>query len=363
MTLLVLYLLLAIGVSFVCSIAEAVILSVRPLYVARTVKEGRRGAKTLKRLRDNPDRPLAAILTANTIAHTVGAAGVGAQAAAVFGNQYLGLVSAVLTLLILILSEIIPKTLGAAYWKELALFMGLVIHGMTLGLYPLVWLSEKLTRLFSRGGREGPTFSREELAAMAEIGAQEGALETKEQAIVSNLLKLNRLTVRDVMTPRPVVFAAPRETTVGDHFEAHADVPFSRLPTYGENVDNVTGYVLKSDILLAQARDQFDRKLAEFERELPVVPDRIKVSALFDQLMHAKSHLALVVDEHGTVQGLVTQEDVLETLIGLEIMDELDTVEDLRSLALKRWQERMKALGIKPENLAKAGKKTAGPIR
>lgn len=351
MALLIFYLLLALGVSFFCSISEAVILSVRPSYIAALQHNNRKGAKCLKKLHDNLDRPLAAILTANTIAHTVGAAGVGAQAAAIFGSNYLGVASAILTLLILIVSEIIPKTLGANYWQSLAPMFAVLISGLTRLLFPFVWLSERLTRLLSSTGASAYTFSRDEMAAMAEIGAREGMLEAREQRIVGNLLRLHQLSVRDIMTPRPVVFSVPEAMSVRDFFDNHGSTPFSRIPVFSGDHDNVTGYVLKIDLLIAQTKDQFNKTLSEFRRPFLVFPDTLMSSIIFDRLLHEKSHMALVVDEYGSVQGIVTLEDVVETLIGLEITDELDTTEDMQVLARKRWRERMEAIGVNPDNL------------
>lgn len=351
MTLLVFYLLLAIGVSFFCSIAEAVLLSVRPSYIAVLEHKGKASGKTLKTLRDNLDRPLAAILTANTIAHTVGAAGVGAQATSIFGSAYLGITSAILTLLILVFSEIIPKTLGATYWQQLAPVMGVLIAWLTRLLLPFVWLSEKLTRLLSRSGISAYTFSRDEMTAMAKIGREEGLLDVKELKIVTNLMKLHRLSVRDIMTPRPVIFSVPEKMNVQDFFAAHSEKPFSRIPVYGRNADDITGYVLKNDLLTAQAKDDFDKHLSDFKRDFLIVPDKLVASDLYDRLMYEKSHIALIVDEYGAVQGLVTLEDVVETLIGLEITDESDKVEDMQALAHKRWRERMEAIGIDPDSL------------
>ncbi len=351
MFLLTLFFLVAIGFSFFCSIAEAVLLSVRPAYVAALDNNGGRGAAALKRLKENLDRPLAAILTLNTIAHTVGAAGVGAQAAEVFGSEYLGLTSAVLTLLILVFSEIIPKTLGATYWQTLAPAMGVLILGLTRILLPFVWLSEKLTRLMSPAGTSAFNFSRDEMEAMAEIGLAEGLLEAKELNIVRNLMRLQGLSVRDVMTPRPVIFSVKQDMSVRDYFSTFSGKPFSRIPVYGENQDDITGYVLKYDLFIAQAKDEFDRRLAEFKRDFIVIPDFLSASQVFDKITHERSHIALVVDEYGSVQGLVTLEDILETLIGLEITDETDTVEDMQILARKRWRGRMEALGIDPDSL------------
>lgn len=360
MTLLVSYLLLAICVSFFCSIAEAVLLSVRPSYVAALERKGSARAGVLQKLRANLDRPLAAILTANTIAHTVGAAGVGAQAAVVFGNQYLGLTSAVLTLLILIFSEIIPKTIGALHWQRLAPYFAVLIDWLTKLLFPFVWLSERLTRLLSRSGTSAYTFSRDEMTAMAEIGAREGLLEAKELKIVTNLLRLHRLSVRDIMTPRPVVFSVPAGMSVQTFFSDHARTPFSRVPVYDQGHDDITGYVLRSDLLVAQARDQFERPLAEFKRSFLVLSDTLSASETFDRLMHERSHLALVIDEYGTMQGLVTLEDVVETLIGLEITDELDNVEDMQALAHERWRQRMQGLGLDPDSIEKTDTPRSG---
>ncbi|MBK5911007.1 hemolysin [Rhodothalassium salexigens] len=349
--LLLLYLAVALGFSFFCSIAEAVLLSVRPAYVASLEEKGAAGSKALARLRDNLDRPLAAILTLNTIAHTVGAAGVGAEAAAVFGSGYVGVTSAVLTFLILVFSEIIPKTLGATYWPQLAPVMAPMIEALVVLLWPFVWMSRLITRLLARGGESAFTFSRDELKSMAEIGAREGHIDTKELRIVTNLMRLHRLSVRDIMTPRPVMVMVPEGMSVRAFFEAHADVPFSRLAVYGDNRDDVTGYVMKDDLLIAQAADEFERRLAEFKRGFPTIPDQSSVSEVFERLVRERWHIAFVLDEYGTVQGLVTLEDVVETLIGLEITDEHDTVENMQALAHDRWRSRVSALGINPESL------------
>ncbi len=356
MTLLIFYLLLAVLVSFFCSVAEAVLLSVRPFYIAVLEAQGSRSAKKLKKLCNNLDRPLAAILTANTIAHTVGAAGVGAQAAVVFGNQYIGLTSAILTFLILIFSDIIPKTLGAVYWRQLAAPFAVLIAGLTQLLLPFVLLSEKLTRLLSRSGAGVHTFSRDEFEAMAQIGVDGGLLESKELKIVTNLMRLRQLSARDIMTPRPVVFSASEKMTVRGFFTAHSENAFSRIPVYAENEDDITGYVLKSDLLMAQARDEFDKSLLEFRRPFLMFLDVLDASSIFDRLIHGKNQIALVLDEYGTMQGIVTMEDVMETLIGLEIMDESDKVNDMQKLAHKRWRARMESMGINPSNFERLKK-------
>lgn len=355
MLLLIFYLLLAICVSFLCSVAEAVILSVRPAYVTTLEKKRAKGARALRQLRENLDRPLAAILILNTIAHTVGAAGVGAQAAEVFGSQYIAVISAVLTLLILVLSEIIPKTLGATFWQALAPTVAVALLWVMRALSPLVWLSEKLTRLIARKDVHAFTFSRDEMTAMAQIGAEEGLLDEKELKIVRNLMRLHRFQVRDVMSPRAVVFMQPAEKTVEEFFAEHSGNPFSRIPLYDGENDEVTGYVLKQDLIVAQARDEFSRTLREFRRNLHAIPDTVSASHAYDALIRTRSHALLVVDEYGSTQGLITLEDVVETLFGLEITDEMDTETDMQKLARRRWHERMKQMGIDTSAWEEAG--------
>lgn len=351
MTLLIIYLLIALVFSFLCSISEAVVLSVRPSYVQVLVEKKASGAKALKALKDNLDRPLAAILTLNTIAHTIGAAGVGAQVTLLYGDEALGIASAILTLLILILSEIIPKTLGISYARTLAPMLAPFILALTKILFPFVWLSEKLTRLLAPSGGTAFTFSRDELRAMAEIGVGEGHIEQKELKIVTNLMKLHKLSVRDIMTPRTVIFTVPASMKVQTFFEEYANKPFSRIPIYGDGLDDIVGYVLKSELLAAQARDEFNRELKDFSRSFVAVHDSKSVSEVFDRLALVRSHIGLVVDQFGTIQGIVTLEDVMETLIGLEITDESDTVADMQAFAHRRWKERVSELGIDPDSL------------
>jgi len=277
--------------------------------------------------------------------------GVGAQAAFVFGSAYVSVASAVMTFLILVLSEIIPKTLGALYWHRIAPGLGPLILWLTRLMAPFVWLSDRITRLLSPKGPIETGFSREELRAMAEIGAKAGHLDDRELAIVTNLMRLNAFSVTDIMTPRPVIFSLPASMTVKTYFEEHGSKPFSRIPVYGESRDDIIGYVMKSDLLFAQARDDFDKPLSAFQRPFLALPDILTASAVFDRLAHDRSHIALVVDEYGSVRGLVTLEDILETLIGLEIIDESDTVENMRKLARAQWKARVRQLGIDPNSL------------
>ncbi len=349
MTLLLLYLALALGVSFLCSILEAVLLSITPSYISMHEQRGTRVGARLRRLKEDIDRPLAALLSLNTVAHTVGAAGVGAQAQVVFGNAYVTLASAVLTLLILVFSEIIPKTLGASYWRELAPLAALTLRAMIVPLYPLVALSMAITRLLAREPTT-TTFSREEFGAMAEQGAQEGVFRDEESRIFRNLLRFGSLQVRDILTPRVVMTALPEEHTVGDAFARLKSRRFSRLPVYRDDPENITGFVLLNEILLAVAEDRHDRTLGELRRDIFKVPETVSLHGLFRGLLERREHLALVVDEYGGVVGLATMEDIVETLLGLEIMDERDRIEDMRKLARRRWLQRARALGLIDEN-------------
>ena len=344
MTLLLFYAALSIGVSFLCSILEAVLLSISPAYIASREADSPTMAKKLTDLKRDIDRPLAAILSLNTVAHTIGAAGVGAQAAVVFGDASLTIVSIVLTLAVLILSEIIPKTIGATYWKGLSGFVATVMPWLIFITWPLVKMSQGITWLM--GKSHGHKISREELVAMAEIGHREGVVQEGESRIVRNLLALDELTAKDVMTPRTVLFALRRDMTVGEVMQKHAELRFSRIPIFSERLDHIEGYVLKSEILLRAARDEDDVKLSRIVRKLSVVEEGVRLRPLFERLVADSEHIALVTDEYGGTAGLVTMEDVVETLLGLEITDEADATTDLRALARDKWEERARRLGI-----------------
>ena len=350
-TLLTLYCFFAIGISFLCSVAEAVLLSVTPSYIATLGQKAKATAALLAKQKENIDRPLAAILSLNTIAHTAGAAGVGAEAAALWGGESgwgqhaVGLASAVMTLLILVLSEIIPKTIGAVYWRVLAPYVSRMLQIWIIGLLPLVWLSELLTKLIG-GGEKQDVVTREEVAAMAAISEADGQLASGETRILNNLFRFRSLTVDDVMTPRTVIIAFPESITVGEALKRRANLPVSRIPLYGKSVDNVTGFVLKTDILLEQANDRPDTPLKELRRDIKTVHSQTKLGQVFDVLLDEAAHLAVVVDDYGGTDGLVTLEDVIETLLGTEIVDEVDTESDMQRFARKKWEERAKLLGL-----------------
>lgn len=348
MLLLVLFVLFALLFSFLCSIAEAVILSVSPAYVALLEKEGRRSGALLRKLKTDINKPLAAILTLNTIAHTVGAAGAGAQAAAVFGSAYLGIASAILTLLILVFSEIIPKTLGAHYWRKLAPLTAHLLRVLVWVFYPFVVMAEKMT-----GGMLKETtavgFSRQEFSVMADLSYEEGLLAQREMVTLKNLLALRRMQVHEVMTPRTVLFSVPEDMRVAEFVERAEGVQFSRIPVFQDDPDHVSGFVLRTEMLLAQARGESDEPLSRYRRELPALPETATIAQAFNQIMASRSHIALVVDEYGDLQGILTLEDIMETLLGMEIVDEGDTTVDMQELARRRWRDRASKLGVEQE--------------
>lgn len=345
MVILATFLLVSLAFSFLCSILEAVLLSVTPGFVAAAVREGRPGARLLKRLKDDVDRPLAAILTLNTVAHTVGAAGVGAQAAVLWGEASLVIVSGLLTLAILVLSEIIPKSLGALHWRRLAPVAARILVVMTWSLWPFVALTRGLMKLLA-GGASNHVVSREEIAALTELGTQHGVFDGEESRLLTNIFRFQSLRVRDVMTPRPVVFALPEAKTVGEVVGEHAEFRFSRIPVFDRNRDDVTGYVLKDELLLRAAQGREGVALAEMKREILDVSDSLALPGLLERLLKHLEHIALVVDEYGGMAGIVTLEDVVETLLGMEIVDEADSVEDMQELARRQWERRARRLGL-----------------
>mgnify|MGYP006272869951 CR=1 FL=1 len=345
MTLLLFYVAVALGFSFLCSVAEAVLLSITPSFLALKQDQQPLIGNLLQRLKQDVNKPLAAILTLNTIAHTLGAAGAGAQAAAVFGDAYVGVISAILTLLILIFSEIIPKTLGAVYWRQLAPITGFFLKYLVIVLYPFVWFSEKITRGIA-GDQAPQGLSRDEFVAIADLGAREGQLHNRESRILKNLLRFHTTPVKDIMTPRPVMFALPQSLSIGQFFTEYGDKAFSRIPIYADNRDEISGFVLRSDLLLAHARNETARSLQEFRRELGAVPETALLLGVFDYILDRRAHIALVVDEYGSTMGLLTLEDILETLIGFEIIDENDRNVDMQALARHLWTRRAQQMGL-----------------
>jgi CBS domain containing-hemolysin-like protein len=336
-----------------------VLLSVTPSHIATLQHDGRSSGRVLKELKDNIDRPLAAILSLNTIAHTVGAVGVGAEAGAIWGSLGVGVASGLMTLLILVLSEIIPKTIGATYWRGLAPPIARTLPILVRALAPLVWISELITRLIGRE-RESDVVTREEVAAMAGLSSESGGMPDDEMRIVKNLVALDSLTVHDIMTPRTVMIAFPQEMTVADLLEGSPNLPVSRLPIYDGSIDRIKGFVLKSDVLMAQAQDKHDTQLIELRRDLKAIPANATLSTMLRTLLREQQHLALVIDEYGGTDGLVSVEDLIETLLGVEIVDEADVADDMQRLARRQWAHRAKSLGIDAKVTANA-KRQAPP--
>lgn len=344
---LIVSILLALGFSFLCSIAEAVLLSVTPAYIeSLRMKRPKRAARLRKLKLENVDRSLAAILTLNTIAHTVGAILSGAKATLVFGSAWFGFFSAIMTLAILFLSEIVPKTLGAVYWKQLVSPTALFIEILIWLLYPMVWLSEHLTQLISVG-KKGHNFSRDELISMARIGEASGNMPNSESRILKNLFRLGTLSAQDIMTPRTVIALLSEKETLANALPSVTKRAFSRIPIYSEDKDGISGFVLRDDVLLGNAHGQGEAPLSSLRRDIMTVQDSMPLSHLMDHYLEKRAHIALVLDEYGGTKGLVTLEDLVETLIGIEIVDETDDVVNMRSLARRHWEIRAKAMGLK----------------
>lgn len=348
--LLIAFVVLSVFVSFICSVSEAALLTMTPSYVASIAEENPKKSEMLKSVKiDKIDQSIAAILTLNTVAHTVGSLGAGAQATIVFGSQWFGVFSAVMTLLILVGSEIIPKTLGTVYWRQLSGPVAYFVKAIIFILYPLIWFSEKITKLLTRG-KKAHTFSRNEFAALASVGEQSGQIDPLESRIIRNLLAFGAIKVEDIMTPRSVMHAFDQSITVAELLANRPKLMFSRLPIYDEDLDKVTGFVLKSDILLAKANNHMDKPLESYKREITFVFSKMKLFDLLDLMLNSRIHIAVTVGEYGEVKGLVTLEDVLETLLGLEIVDEVDRVEDMQALARQMMQRRSARLGMLVED-------------
>lgn len=354
MTVLLIYATVSIFFSFLCSILEAVLLSVTPTYINLKKKEGKSYASSLEALKKDVDKPLIAILTLNTIAHTVGAILVGVQAEQlpykinVLGFNIVGVVSAIMTILILVVSEIIPKTIGATYWKSLTNFTTKTLQVL---MFPLkwtgiLWLLQLTTKLIGKGAHGESVLSREDFSAMADIANEEGVFEESESRVIKNLLNFKSILAKDVMTPRTVMKIEEEKVNIKFFFEANPNLRFSRIPIYKSNPDNISGYVLKDDIYKDLANNKNQKELRNLKRDLLVVNRNVPIPNLFEKFIQEKEHIALVVDEYGSVSGLVTMEDVIETLLGLEIMDESDTDSDMQQLARKNWEDRAKKIGI-----------------
>lgn len=343
MGLVFLYLFLALSVSFLCSVLEAVLLSTPVSFIAMKEQEGAKNAPLMMHMKKDIDRPISAILSFNTIAHTVGSAGVGAEATRVFGDEWFGIISAILTILILVFSEIIPKTIGSYYWRQLAMTAAPIIRVMIILMYPLVWLSEFITKLVS-ADKQPLSVSREEVTAMVTVGTEEGVFESQEKDIIQNLFKLDNITVGEIMTPRTVVVAAQENTTLKEFYAEEEHRTYSRIPIYSENPDFITGVVLKQTVLENLAEDKFDMELREIRRPILSYDEETSVGDVWEEMLKGKEHIAQVRNEYGCFLGVVTMEDIIETIIGQEIVDEKDTVADLQEYAREKWKEQSEQL-------------------
>ncbi|MEE9430063.1 MAG: hemolysin family protein [Melioribacteraceae bacterium] len=349
MTLLIFYGSISIFFSFLCSILEAVFLSVTPTFVNIKKKEGKAYAASLEELKKDVDKPLIAILTLNTVAHTVGAILVGVQAEKAFGtgDNIVGIVSAIMTLLILVVSEIIPKTIGATYWKQLVPF---TTKALKVLIFPLkwtgvLWLLQVTTKLIGKN-HHGSVLSRADFSAMADIAKEKGVFAESESKIIKNLLNFSSVLAKDIMTPRSVMKIVSENLTVEDLYKKNKDLHFSRIPVYSKTTDNITGYILMDEVLKKLAEDKHQVNLSEIKRKIIIEKTSVEIPKLFERFIESKEHIALIVDEYGSASGLVTMEDVIETLLGLEIMDENDTEMDMQTLARKEWEHRAKKHGL-----------------
>ena len=361
-TLIILFFLISIVASFLCSVLEAVLLSITPAYAERLSREDPEIAAVLNDFQHNIDKPLAAILTLNTIAHTVGAIGVGNQAARIWGESIMSslVIPVVMTLAILILSEIIPKTLGANYWQELTRFTVRTLKIIMFALAPLVTVSQVITRSLKKDKNKS-VLSRADFTAMAELGARQGVLDQRESSLLQNFMRFGSVRAEDVMTPRPVVIAASEDVTLADFHNKHPRLQFSRIPLYTDSIDNINGYFLRDDLLAALVEDKDSDKLGSLRRELTAVKEDFPIPDLFTHFTEQRTHIAMVMDEFGGTGGIVTMEDVIETLLGMEIVDEVDGDADMQALARQQWERRAERLGLlessNPDPTAAAGKK------
>jgi len=343
MTFLIVFFLLAIIVSFFCSILESALLSIPNSFVEIKLHEKKKYSKNLKNLKSDIDKPLSAILTLNTFANTLGAAGVGAQAQIIWGDKIITIVSFILTFSILIFSEIIPKVLGVTYWRRLIPVVVPVIKWLTVIMFPIVKFSKLLTGLIKKNDKRS-VFSRTDISNIAQLGMNEGSLKENEKDVIQNLLKLNKMRVKEIMTPRTVLLGAEEQQTIKAFFDENPNIVFRRIPLYKEKLDAISGYFLKDDLLESIISNQGDKTLYTIKREISIIYENSQVIELFHLLIKKNDHIALVVDEYGVTAGIVTIEDVVETLLGEEIMDETDDVEDMQVLAKTRWKNKVNNL-------------------
>ena len=330
----------SIAVSALCSVLEATLLSTPLSYITGLEDQGVKGAKRLKKLKQNTERPIAAILCINTIANTVGASLVGSLVMKVYGNTLVGVFSAIFTLLILVFAEIFPKTIGSTYWRRLAIPASGIINVMIFIVFPIVWVMEKLTKFISDNADQ-VSVSREDISAMVSVATEEEVIEKDEKKMIQNLLKLDEITAHEIMTPSVVVEMASGNMTAKELYDK--DLVHSRIPVCDEeNDDYIIGYVLRQTILEKMAEDKFDAKLKEIVRPILSFQENESVGTIWEKLLEKKEHISIIIDEYGTFRGIVTLEDVIETMLGKEIVDETDEVVDMQELAKEQWEEAQK---------------------
>ena len=339
------YFFAVLGISFLCSLLESFILSVTHAHISLVSKDRPALGKKLSHFKENINQPLSAILSLNTIANTVGAASVGAITLVEFGSNWVAIMSGILTLCILIFSEIIPKTVGALYWKKILVPATFAVQVLIIMTYPLVVFLEFLSKWLAKAENEDKV-SREEVIAMAELGEDEGTIEESESTVIENVLMLDDISVEEVLTPRSVIFAVNKTNSVREVLDKYNDIEFSRIPVYEDGLDNIIGIVRRHVLLKSKAEDQFDVTMGELAKPIHAVEENDSVGNVLDEFVKRREHLFMVKDQFGQVAGLITLEDAIETLLGVEIVDETDSVVDMRKLALDNWRKkRLKSQG------------------
>lgn len=339
---LMIFLLSALCISFLCSILESSLMSTPISYITLKEEEGLRAASRFKAYKQDPSRPLAAILSLNTIANTIGAAGVGRQATILFGSQWFGLVSAITTILILVFSEIIPKNIGTSHWKSITGFTATSIHVLIIVMYPLVLAIEAFQKMIS-GGSGDISVSRDEIGAMADVAEETGELEEDENEIIQNIINIDEIEAKDAMTPRVVAAIAPESMTIKRFYKDRRFLHHSRIPVYSDNDEYITGYILRMDALQLMADDKYDCTLSEIRRDVASFGEETTIDKIWDKMLSSKEQIAVIIDDYGSFQGLITMEDIIETILGDEIVDERDVVVDMQQLARDKWMKSRKS--------------------
>ena len=334
----------SIAMSALCSMLEATLLSTPLSYITGLEEQGRKGAERLKKLKQYSDRPISAILCLNTIANTVGASIVGSLVYEVYGDAIVGIFSTIFTLAILIFSEIIPKTIGTSYWRSLALPAARIINFMIIITFPLVWVLERMQRLISSHSDQ-VSVSREDISAMVSVATEEEEIEKEEKKMIQNILKLDEVTAHEIMTPSVVVEMVPGNMTIREFYDS--ENTHSRILVYDEENDEyVVGYVLRQEVLEKMAEDKFSTTLNDILRPVLRFSEEDSVSDIWETLIEKKEHISVILDEYGSLRGIVTMEDVIETMLGHEIVDEKDEVVDMQEYAKEQWEKAQKEMEI-----------------